>query len=174
MAVDPPRGGSPSASLAPAAALTDSSGARVELSRLVKESGGLPLLVVLFKTTCPTCKLAWPYVQKLHAAYGGRAVRVIGVSQDDLAASQRFYAEHGDARFELFLDPQPYPASTAFDVESVPHLALVEPDGTLALTTAGWSRTAFEELGAHLAERGRVAPVPIVAPDDPVPDWKPG
>jgi peroxiredoxin len=159
---------------APAAAFTDSAGARVELGALTRESGGLPLLLAFFKTTCPTCRLAWPYVQRLHAAYGGRAVRVIGVSQDDLPKAQLFYAEFGDARFELLLDPSPWPASNAFDVESVPHLALVKPDGTVPFASGGWSRKAMEELGAGLARRKGIEPVPLVAADDPVPAWKAG
>ena len=160
--------------LAPAAALTDSAGSPVELSGLVRSSGGLPVLLVFFKTSCPTCRLSWPYLQRLHAAYGNRAVRLVGVSQDDLASSQSFYAGHGDARFELFLDPPPYPASNAFDVESVPHLALVEPDGRITRTWGGWSRKALEELGGDLAARAKLAPAPVIAADDPVPAWKAG
>jgi peroxiredoxin len=147
---------------------------RVTTSELVKESGGLPLLLSFFKVTCPTCKVAWPYLQRLHAAYGGSAVRVAGVAQDDEEAARAFYAEFGAASFELLLDPRPYAASKAFDVESVPHFGLVAPDGSRELLFSGWSRKDFEALGARLAHTKRLPPAVLVAPGDPVPTFKPG
>jgi hypothetical protein len=42
-------------------------------------------LIVFFETDCPTCRLAVPYLNKL--ALGAR---VIGISQDDQAATNQF------------------------------------------------------------------------------------
>jgi len=149
-------------------------GRRVTTSDLVREAASLPLLLAFFKVTCPTCKLAWPYLQKLHAAYGGSAVRVAGVAQDDEEAARSFYAEFGGASFELLLDPKPYAASSAFGVESVPHLVLVAPDGSHEVLFSGWSRKDLEALGARLAESKRLPYAVLVAPGDPVPAFRPG
>jgi thiol-disulfide isomerase/thioredoxin len=147
---------------------------RVTTSDLANASAGLPLLLAFFKVTCPTCKLAWPYLQRLHEAYGGSAIRIAGVAQDDEEAARAFYAEFGGATFELLLDPKPYAASKAFRVESVPHVVLVPPDGSYELLFSGWSRQDFEDLGARLAESQRLPPAVLVAPGDPVPAFRPG
>src|ERR1019366_5285612 len=69
---------------------------------------------------------AWPYLQRLHRAYGAKAVHVVGVSQNDADSSRAYYADHGEATFDLLLDPEPtFAASNAFGVESVPHLRLL-------------------------------------------------
>jgi len=149
-------------------------GRETTTSQAVAESNGLPLLLVFFKVSCPTCKLMWPYLQKLHETYGGKAVRVVGVAQDGAEAARAFYGEFGGAAFDLLVDPPPYPASNAFDVDSVPHLALAAPDGALENLFEGWSRNAFEALGARLAESKGMAPAPLVPSGDPAPAFKPG
>src|SRR5512135_3236434 len=93
---------------APEAAFRTPDGRETTTSRVLAGSSGLPVLLVFFKVTCPTCKLAWPYLQKLHEAYGGKAVRVAGVAQDDAEKALAFYAEFGGAAFDLLVDPAPY------------------------------------------------------------------
>src|SRR6185369_13299597 len=149
-------------------------GSTVTTGALLAESPELPLLLVFFKVSCPTCKLAWPFLERLHRAYGGRAVRVIGVAQDPAPEARAFFAEFGAASFELLLDPPPYAASGAFDVESVPHLALAAPDGALETPFEGWSRRGLEELGARFASALGLDPTPLVADEDGVPAFKPG
>ena len=126
---------------APKTGFVTAAGQSVSVGQLLEESGGLPVVLAFFKKTCPVCKLAWPYLQRLHAAYGGKAVRVVGVSQNDLASSRVFYAEYGPATFDLLLDPEPgFGASNAFDVDSVPHIVLLEPDGRMSRVFEGWDR----------------------------------
>lgn len=101
-------------------------------------------------------------------------MRVVGVSQDDAASSRAFYAAHGAATFDLLLDPEPtFVASNAFDVESVPLLVLLAPDGTVDDTFAGWSRKRMEALGARFASKS-VPLVPVIPPGDPVREFSAG
>src|SRR5205807_2560117 len=121
------------------------------------------------KTSCPTCRLAWPYLQRLHELYGGKGVRVAGVSQNDIESSRRFYAQYGAATFDLLLDPEPgFPASNAWGVEAVPHLVLVGPDRRVSRVRAGWSRKEMEALGRAVAEDHGLPVIPVIPPDDPV------
>jgi len=141
---------------------------------VLSAGNGLPVLLAFFKTSCPICQLAWPYLQRLHEAYGGKSVRVVGVSQDDAASSRAFYATHGAATFDLLLDPEPtFVASNAFDVESVPLIVLVAPDGTIEDTFAGWSKKRMEALGARFASKS-VPLVPVVPQGDPVREFSAG
>jgi peroxiredoxin len=160
---------------APSAAFVRPGGGSVTTQGLLAEANGLPLLLAFFKTSCPTCRLAWPYLQRLHAAYGGTAVKVVGISQNGAEESRRFFEEFGKATFDLLLDPEPgVPASNAFQVEAVPHLALISPAGILEDVFAGWSKAKMEALGARLAGARSLARIPVVPPGDPVRDFQSG
>lgn len=160
---------------APDSEFRDEAGRPLETKDVLAKGGGLPTLLAFFKTNCPTCQLMWPYLQRLHAAYGGKGVRVVGVSQNDAAASRAYYREFGNASFDLLLDLEPrFAASNAFGVVAVPHLVLLAPDGAVRKVFEGWQRTEMETLGAQIAAERRLPPVPVVPADDPVPSWKPG
>jgi peroxiredoxin len=159
----------------PAVTFTRPGGGNATVADLLAEADGLPLLLAFFKVSCPTCRLTWPYLQRLHAAYGGTAVRVVGIAQNTAEESRKFFEEFGKATFDLFLDPEPlFKASNAFHVEAVPHLALVSPAGVLEDVFAGWSKAKMEALAARFAGREGLPPVPVVPPGDPVRDFQAG
>src|SRR5450756_3208541 len=119
-------------SAAPKVRFRTTEGATLSTADVVARGHSLPVLLAFFKTSCPICQLTWPYLQRLHRAYGAKAVHVVGVSQDDAASSRAYYAANGGATFDLLLDPEPtFVASNAFDVESVPLIVLLAPDGTI-------------------------------------------
>ncbi len=160
---------------APAAVFVRPEGGTTATADLLAGADGLPLLLAFFKTSCPTCRLAWPYLQRLHGAYGGTAVRVVGVSQNGIEESRRFFEEWGKATFDLVADPEPrFAASNAFHVEAVPHLALISPAGILEEILAGWSKAKMEALGERLALARSLARVPVVPPGDPVAAFQAG
>lgn len=160
---------------APAASFARTGGGAATTANLLADANGLPLLLAFFKVSCPTCRLAWPYLQRLHAAYGGKVLHVVGVSQNTADESREFFEEFGKATFDLVLDPEPrFEASNLFHVEAVPHLALVSPSGVLEEVFAGWSKAKMEALGERLAGRGGFPPVPVVPPGDPVRDFQAG
>ncbi len=93
---------------------------------------------------------------------------MIGISQDDAVATLGF-AKRFELTFPTLLDSsaEDYPASNAYGITSVPSLFVIEPDGTVSRSFAGFSKRDFEELGA----RAGVSPF---GPDDHVPEWKAG
>jgi peroxiredoxin len=160
---------------APAAVFARPGGGTTTTAGLLAEAEGLPVLLAFFKASCPTCRLAWPYLQRLHAAYGGTGVRVVGVSQNGIDEGRRFFEEWGKASFAVVADPEPgFAASNAFGVEAVPHLVLVSPAGRVEEVFAGWSKAKMEALGARLAEGRSLAHVPVVPPGDLVRDFQSG
>ncbi|MGZ5427103.1 MAG: peroxiredoxin family protein, partial [Thermoanaerobaculia bacterium] len=127
-------------SAAPRVRFRTTEGAALSTADVVARGHSLPVLLAFFKTSCPICQLTWPYLQRLHRAYGAKAVHVVGVSQNDADSSRAYYAEHGGATFDLLLDSEPtFAASNAFGVESVPHLVLLSPEGLVEDVFAGWS-----------------------------------
>jgi len=160
---------------APVTGFIDAAGKKLSLPDLLAQANGLPLLLVFFKVGCPTCQLLWPYLQRLHALYGGRAVHVAGVCQNSAAECAAHYRDYGDAAFDLLLDPEPrFPASNDFGVEAVPHLVLVSPGGSVETSFTGWSRRAMNALAVELARAGGLVARPLVDPADPVKEWQAG
>lgn len=106
--------------------------------------GDAPALLVFFKESCGTCQVALPIYQQWSSQ-----VHVIGISQDDAEATAGFFGEY-DISMELLYDVPGFAASTAFDIEAVPALFLVE-DGEVTRSWAGWSAEKAAELTDHLA-----------------------
>ena len=127
---------------------------------------GLPVVLAFFKTSCPTCQLAFPFLQRI-ADRGG--VRVVGISQDDAAVTARF-AEKFGVRFWIGMDREAdgYPASNAYGITHVPAIFAIEPDGRIAQQWSGFHKAEMEAL-AERAGGGT-----LFGPGDAVPEWKAG
>jgi len=162
-------------SAAPRVLFRTTEGLAISTADVVARGTSRPVLLAFFKTSCPICQLTWPYLERLHRAYGGKAVHVVGVSQNDAEESRRFFEEWGRVTFDLVLDPEPrFDASNAFHVDAVPHFVLVSPTGSVEEVFEGWSKAKMEALGARFAASKGMSPVPVVPPGDPVADFKSG
>jgi len=126
---------------------------------------GGPALLAFFKISCPVCQLSAPYLERLAANNG---LQVFGISQDEASATRGFAKRFG-LTFPILLDPsaENYAASNAYGISSVPSLFLIERDGIVSKSFAGFSKRDFEQIGA----RSGVVPF---GPDDHVPEWKAG
>ncbi|MBK7928842.1 MAG: TlpA family protein disulfide reductase [Bryobacterales bacterium] len=137
-----------------------------EVARLGEWLAGGPVVVAFFKTTCPTCMLAFPFLERIHQRAGG--LRVLAVSQDGVEATRRF---HDD--FEITLPTvidaaaTGYAVSDAYGITHVPSLFLVSGEGIVEWFSAGFSKPELEELGQR-------AGVAVFGVQDRVPVWKPG
>ncbi len=132
-----------------------------------------PALYGFFKTTCPTCELAWPYFDRVSKLAEGGRLSVLGVSQDDPPATASFCQSLGVSLRTLY-DPEPWPASARLGLESVPSFLLVGENGVLEDFAAGFQRHKMEEY-AGLAARLSGRPVAaLFLPGENVPAWKPG
>ena len=123
-----------------------------------------PVVLAFFKVGCPTCQMAFPYLERL--AQG--SLRFLAISQDNADATKRFKQKLG-ITFETVLDTRDggYAASNAFGLTNVPSIFLLEPDGRIAFSTMGFNQHDFAVLG----ERAGVSPF---GPDDHVPQWRAG
>jgi len=127
-------------------------------------------LYAVFKTTCPTCVLTWPFLERLRS---GGGLPIVAVSQDD-PASTRAFAEKLATRLDTAFDGEPWPASRALGVETVPTLFRVGRDGAVAETVVGFDRARMEGLARRAAELAGRPPMPLFRPGDNVPPIKPG
>ena len=142
--------------------LPDLSGNRRSLSKLTQQG---PVLVAFFKVSCPTCQYTLPYLQRFTES---GSVRVIGISQDEAAATIRFGETYG-LTFPILLDAASakYLVSNAYRIATVPSVFLIEADGSIAKFTKGFVRQDLEEIG------NRFGFVPF-QPGEQFPEFRPG
>jgi peroxiredoxin len=124
-----------------------------------------PALIAFFKTTCPVCQLAFPFLERIHQA---GTLPVCAISQDDARDTREFNRQCG-LTFPTLLDTarSGFPVSNAFGISSVPTTFLIERDGGISRAIEGWSKREIEWLGG-------LAGVEVFRQGDNVPEWKAG
>jgi peroxiredoxin len=146
---------------APQFTLADMQGEKHSLSEMLARG---PVLLALYKISCPTCQFAFPFLDRI--AKG--SLQVVGISQNDEKGTAKFQKSY-DLKMPMLLDPESdgYKVSNAFGISYVPSVFLVEPDGKISLAMEGFVKGDMEAIG----KRAGVAPF---GPEDHVPEWKAG
>lgn len=147
---------------APDFSLPDLRGRIRTLAELL-ESG--PALLCFYKIECPTCALAFPYLQRFHERFAPH-LSVVGIAQNAPDEIHPFLAEHR-ASFPQVIDDPFYFTSTAYGLDFTPTLFLVEPDGRIEAVIEAWQRDALNDLAARVAERLDLPIQPIAGEDAP-------
>ena len=129
-----------------------------------------PKILVFFKITCGTTKLATPAIERLARAYPGH---VVGVGQDPPADLDAFGRTFG-LTLPLVPDLDPYPASDGYGIVSAPTAVLVDAEGRVADVAESWDRAAWNRVSATLAELLGVEAAAVSEPGDGLPEFKPG
>ena len=148
-------------SKSPQFTLQDLNGAPHSLTEFLSRG---PLLLALYKISCPVCQLTLPFLDR---AAGG-ALQIVAISQDDAAATRRFQTKFGVSMLTLLdREEESYPVSNAFGIAYVPSLFLIESDGTISLASEGFMKNDLEAIGER-------AGVSLFRQDESVPAWKAG
>lgn len=132
-----------------------------------------PVVLAFFKVSCPVCQYAFPFLERLHKAFGDNDVTLVGVSQDNAKDSVRFMQEFG-ITFPVLLEEGGYAVSNAYGLTNVPTVFWVGQDSEIEASSVGWVKADFEEIGRKMAEAGKTAPVAIFKPGDDVRDFRAG
>lgn len=155
---------------APKFSLNGAGGKSFSLEAALKKG---PVVAAFFKISCPVCQFTFPFLERLHKAYGGDHVGLVGISQDDARDTKEFCEEYG-ITFPTVLDEDGYPVSNQYGLTNVPTILLINPDGKVAISSMGFSKADLEEINAALARATGRTPPPLFRPDEVVPDDKPG
>ncbi len=132
-----------------------------------------PVVLVFFKTTCGTCDLTFPYVNRLRDAYPGDDWSLWAVAQDPPAEAGSYASTFG-MTYPVLPDADGYAVSKAYDPPATPTLFLIDRGGDVVQETAGFSKADLNSLAAALAERLAAEPAVIAPAGDGNPDFKPG
>jgi peroxiredoxin len=133
-----------------------------------------PVVLAFFKVSCPTCQYAFPFLERLHKAYGRNGVALVGVSQNGAKETTAFIKEFG-VTFPVLLDElDSYPVSNAYGLTNVPTVFWIGPDGEIEVSSVGWVKADFEEINRKMAEAGKIAPAVVFKPSEDVRDFRAG
>lgn len=157
--------------VAPKVELPTLSGGKFSLEQTLKTKY---VVVAFFKSSCPVCQYAFPYLERLNQAYTGDKVKFVGISQDDARNAAAFKEKYGFT-FDVALDDtKKYPVSNAYGLTHVPSIFLVGNEGFIELATIGWSKKDMELLNHKLSEATGMSAIEMFTSDENVAQFKPG
>lgn len=132
-----------------------------------------PVVAAFFKVSCPVCKFTFPFVERLFQRYGKDGVTFLGISQDNPSASRDF-AKEFSVTFPVLTDDARYSVSNAYGLTMVPTILLVEPDGSVKVSSMGFVKADLESIADALADRRNLTRTPVFLKTEAVPAAKPG
>lgn len=120
-----------------------------------------PVVAAFFKISCPTCQYAFPFLQRIFAAYGDKNVAIVGISQNNKKDTALFMKEFGMTFPVLLDDTESYPASNAYGLTNVPSIFWIGQDGEIEISCVGWVKADVEEINQKVAALvgGAIRPV---------------
>jgi peroxiredoxin len=133
-----------------------------------------PVVLAFFKVSCPVCQYAFPFLERLHRAYGHEHVRIIGVSQNDTEQTAAFNKEFGITFPVLLDDRQTYPVSNAYGLTNVPSIFWIAQDGEIEISSVGWVKADFEQINRKMAEARNIPFTTVFNPQERVVDFRAG
>jgi len=141
---------------------------------LQEELGRRPVVLAFFKVSCPVCQYAFPFLERLHKAYGQTKVTLVGVSQNDPQETAAFSKDFG-VTFPVLLDPRDgYPVSNAYGLTTVPTVFWIGQYGEIEVSSVGWVKAEFEEINRKMAEARNLPAASVFEPGEDVRDFRPG
>ncbi len=133
-----------------------------------------PVVAAFFKISCPVCQATFPYLERLHQAYKGGKVTIIGVSQDVADDTKAFNKSFGVSFPTALDDTARYPVSNAYGLTNVPSIFYISPDREIEMSIVGWSKADMEQLNAKLAKAAGQKPAQLFHKGEQVKDFSAG
>lgn len=133
-----------------------------------------PVVLAFFKVSCPTCQYAFPFLERIHKAYGSKRVALFGISQNGTKDTAAFNKEFGVTFPTLLDDTDSYPVSNAYGLTNVPTIFWIAQDGEIEVSSVGWVKADFEEIARKMADATKTMPVAVFNPGEDVRDFRAG
>ncbi len=133
-----------------------------------------PVVAAFFKISCPVCQFAFPFLERIYKAHGGKKVTMVGVSQNEKKDTAEFMKEYGLTFPVLLDDTKTYSASNAYGLTNVPSIFWIVQDGEIEISSVGWDKKEIDEINRKAAEINGEGVKPVFTSGDQVPDHRPG
>ena len=126
--------------------LPNSAGGQVDLA----DYAWKPVLVMFFTETCPYCRKAAPFMNKMNKDYKASGLNVLGVSlNSDAVATDQFVKYYGMTFPVAYNGKQ---AARNYGAQGVPYIYLLKKDHTIFNVWAGYDPSFDEEIKSGIAE----------------------
>jgi thioredoxin-dependent peroxiredoxin len=155
---------------APDFTLVDAKGDSHRLADALAEG---PVVLAFMKTSCGTCTLAFPYLERLHQAYPSPGWQIWAICQDPATAAESFAGKTG-VTFPMLIEGDGYPVSQAYDPPATPTIFLVDREGAIRSGHYGLAKPDLNALAEQVAAVLGEQPVVVAPSNDGIPDFKPG
>lgn len=129
-----------------------------------------PMLIVVWRTDCPTCQLAMPFFDRMSQRY--KAATVVGIAQTSRDEMTQ-YLKKNKLSMTSYADLN-LTISSFLAVDTVPAYWLVGRDGKVSEIGKGWDANKMEAVAKSLAAASSVPYSPLILPADNAPVFKPG
>lgn len=106
-------------------------------------------------------------MQRIFHHYRGAGVRNVWLATAPVEGATQFLGPYAE-EFLSFADPD-YTATKALGLSTLPALALVKQDGTIAASAEGWDPAAWREVAQAVSDITGWTPLAIPGPKDPAP-----
>lgn len=131
------------------------------------------VVAAFYKKSCPICQMTFPFLERIHQAYAGATLEVLGIAQNKPRETEEF-AQEFELTFPLAVDDEPYAVSSAYGLTNVPSVFLIDHDGRIVRTFVGFDKQGLKDLSSDIAGRLGRAVFEVFTKSDNVPDFKPG
>jgi peroxiredoxin len=138
---------------APNFALRSVDGSHVRLS----DYHGKPVIVAFWATWCGPCLFEMPTLVNFYREQKDN-IALLAVSMDDTEEDARIYADHNRLPFPVLFDGKQRVAS-AYAVEGIPAVFVVDPDGTITAHHEGLISSLDTVLAAEVSASQRHSPI---------------
>ncbi len=156
---------------APDFQLSDMMSRRFKLTEALEKG---PVVLTFFKISCPVCQFALPYIERIYQAAKGTNVSVVAVSQNTSKDTQFFNRQYGVTMPVLLDDPNGYAVSNAYGLTNVPTIFYIAQDGTIDVSSVGWSKDDILAIARRVSEQAKIAEISVIRPGDDVPAFRGG
>ena len=100
---------------------------------------------------CGPCRQSFPWMNEMHAKYGGDGLRIVAVNVDARRDEADEFLARNPARFAIAFDRQRALAQ-AVEVKAMPTSLLVDPRGRVLLVHQGFAGKDREKLEASIGQ----------------------
>lgn len=134
---------------APAFVTKDSKGIEVSLKQLLNK----PTVLVFIEKGCPCCKSGKPYFDRMQRVYGDVA-NIVGIVYGNVKLAN-IWALEAKPKFRVFADPGGAIAKS-FGATLGLEARIVDPNGIVAMSYAGYSAKMLKEVAAHITKVAKI------------------
>lgn len=134
-----------------------------------------PVVLAFFKVTCPVCQYAFPLYDRVYQHLRNSNVTFVGLSQNEEDDAEQFMRQFGVTFPVLLDDVKKYPVSNAYGLTNVPTVFLIAQDGTIEVSSVGWSKTDVEDIVRRVSQNGNAPKAAaIFKPGEDIADFRAG